>query len=441
MITSKISVTAVVIRPVVTWFAAAGRETAFHATPDWATLQLDRVVLAAQTVWFQRRMEGTVLWQCDVPALTAQNMARAMIERLRARDCDVTETGLATGWFTVRHAGWPDVHLGLSPLIQQGRTSIGELTGDPCTLAMRLARYADVSGAAWRGTGGLSGCAAIRSIHEANRRTGVPLWKWQNPPSDVVGTSFELKPKHGRPLSEYERNRRYVHQFDIRAMYLAAAGVAMVGWSAPEHTGPREFDPGRAGYWQVRRHDELAVPATVCRYPVKGEPLTWLSTPVMTYLREQGLQLEAFDSWTCDRTGRYLRPWTERLTAARDALNAKDDVDKGVLAAVKDTYARTVGMMQRPTSRIYRPDWRDCVVDTARINLIRKLNSAVEPVRFNVDSVWVATDHEAQQIGEWLGTRYDIHDVEVDQVGKFKHVDTLTVGQYLEKFERETARA
>jgi hypothetical protein len=430
--------TTAVIRPGLTWFAAAGRTTTFHATPQWARTDLNRVVLSAQTMWFQGRAEGTILWQCLATGDDLEAMLNLMIRRLRERGCSVTEKGLETGWFSVRHEGYPVVvHLGIGPRIAQARTSFGKLDDEAPLLAERLARYADLTGAAWQGTAGMSGCAAIRAHHEAKRSGGVPLWHWKVPSVDgMVGASYELHPRRNRrDLTAAERRRPFVHHFDIRAMYLAAAGVAMVGWSSPEHSGPREFDPGHAGYWQVRR-DQLGNPSAQVVRP-GSDPLVWLTTPVMTWLAEHGATPEVFDSWVSQRTGRYLRPWAERLTAARKALDPGSKLDAGVLDAVKDTYARTTGMMKRPGGRIFRPDWRDTIVDTARINLVRKIAATgLGPVLWNVDSVWFVHDQEqATGLGQLLGIPYDRNGEEIDQVGKFRHVQSLTVEQYLDKYE------
>jgi hypothetical protein len=422
---------AVVIRPKVTWFSAAGASAEFHATPDWAHIDVARVVLAGQSVWFPPAGDGTVLWQC------AENVdTTALVATLRARGCSVSDSGHETGWFTVRKAGVSTVHLGIGHLIQQARTSVTGLDADARLVAMRLARYGDVTGAAWRGTAGLSGCAGLRTIHEEKVRGGQPLWRWDKADAlDAVGCSFEMRgSKHKRAFNSFELGSPHVYQFDVNACYLAAANTAMVGWSALVESGPREFDPGHAGYWHVLRDSLGAVPAELVR--PGSTPHVWLTTPVMTYLTEIGRRPEVYDSWTAERTGRYLRPWAERLTAALGALQVGDPVDDAVRNAVKDTYARTPGMMARSGGRIYRPDWRDEIVDRARVNILRKVaGSGFSPVRMNVDSVWIAADLNEHEVGRALGVPYrDGHPVW--QIGKFRHVKTMTVAEYLETYEK-----
>lgn len=437
--------TSVVVRPVVTWFAAAGAASTYHATPDWALTDFNRLILSAQSLWFRWRPEGTILWQGNPPsALMLSTALGAMLTNLRARECVVSDAGKITGWFTIIREGFPTVHLGIGPLIKQSRTTFGQLDDEPRLLAERLARYADVVGACWRGTAGLSGTASIRAIHEA-KKTGQPLWNWKPKYNHMTGCSYELTPsKHSRDLTDAETGMRYVHHFDIRAMYLAAAGVGVFGWSGPQPTGARAFDPGSAGYWQVRRKELDAYDFPVMRdavYRPGTDPYVWLTTPGMTYLWDCGLAPEVVDSWTCERSGRYLREWATRLTSARQLLDANDAIDSGVLVAVKDTYARTFGMFTRELSRVHRMDWWDNGRDKARFNMLRKVEGAdIEPVRYNVDSLWVASDDDADTIGVRLGIPY-VDGREVNQVGKFRHVATYSVREYLDTYQRPKVAA
>jgi hydrogenase maturation factor HypE len=55
-------------------------------------------------------------------------------------------------------------------------------------------------------------------------------------------------------------------------------------------------------------------------------------------------------------------------------------------------------MLRRPGGRIYRPDWRDTIVDLAKVNLLRKLDAMnVDPLHFQTDAIWVATDADVPQ--------------------------------------------
>lgn len=425
---------AVVVRGGLTWFARSPGETHHYATPAWARVNLPRVVLAAGSLWFPRGGEGTVMWQCQEKVDTHR-----MVEELRADGWRVSDSGHDTGWFTVIRDGYAVVHLGIGELIQQQRFPLCALNIDAPGMALHLARYADLMGAAWRGSAGMNGCAQIRTIHGAKPPGAQPLWRWDDATAlDATRCSFELRGSmHKRPMLPAERERTFVHQYDVRAMYLAAANVAMVGWSAPEHRGPQEFDPGRPGYWNVRRDQVAGVGNQIAR--AGDSRLVWLTTPVMSYLAEGGVFPEVMDSWTAERGGRYLKPWAERLTAALKATPAEETPRPSMERALKDTYKRTVGMLAREGGRIYRPDWRDEIVDRARVNLLRKC-VGVDVLRFNIDSVWIASDEPATVLGRRLGIPYDPAGAEIWQVGKFRHQFTMTPAEYLARYERERVR-
>lgn len=433
---------AVVIRRGLSWFARAPRETMNRTTPDWAVTDLPRVVLAAGKLWFPREGEGTVLWQCTENVDTVK-----MVEELRAGGWRVSDSGHDTGWFTVFRDGYATVHLGIAKLITQHRFPLARLGDEARHVAMALVRYSDLMGASWRGTAGMSGCAQIRAIHGWKPTGSQPLWRWDDAKSaDAIRCSFELRgARHTRPITEEEFNRAYVHQFDIRAMYLAASNVALLGRSAPELTGQADFDILRPGYWHVRRDQLRDAPAELVR--AGDSSLVWLTTPVMAYLHEQGMRPEIFDSWTSERGGRYLKGWAERLTAALKMTPPAEDAGApGLERALKDTYKRTVGMMASEGGRIFRPDWRDEIVDRARVNVLRKcanLKDAqnVTPLRYNIDSVWIASNDGPDVVGRGLGIEYDEGGAEKWQIGKFRWITSMTPAVYVAKYERGRVNA
>lgn len=427
---------AIVVRPAVTYWARAPHNTLAATTPDWALTDLQRVVLAAGSLYFRSKGEGTVLWQCG------KVDTRRMVDDLRAADWSVSDSGHETGWFTVRRAGYAVVHLGIGELITQSRFPLCPLDAETARLALDLVRYADLTGAAWRGTAGMSGCAQIRTIHGTKPEGAQPLWRWDDAKAaGAIRSSWELRgARNRRAITAEELERAWVYQFDVRAMYCAAANVAMLGWSAPEARGPQEFDPGRPGYWRVRREEIGAAPEELVR-PGEG-PLVWLTTPVMSYLAENGFSPEVMDSWTSERGGRYLKGWSERLTAALRAVEPADPELPSVERALKETYKRTVGLFAREGGRIYRPDWRDEIVDRARVNLLRKVRRArLRPLRWNVDSVWIASDEPAELVGHALGVAYHPDGREVWQIGKFRLVGQLPPAEYVARFERNRVAA
>lgn len=428
---------AAVCYPQVSWFAGLGGARPQHRpTPAQAVAPASwaRLVDMAGRRWFTRGGEGVLCVRSADDATDTQRrkLAAQLVEQLGALGWKTTDAGGATGWFTCHH---PDpaaalVMFGVLPWVDQGRTPLFRLDDPAVAVAEALAGYQGLVGSIWRGTGGLSGTAAIRALHDGKRAGGAPRWRWDNPPSDVVGRSFELiGGKHGRPCDWWDGGPDWwVHQYDVRAMYLAAASVAELAWDPPEHTGPRQYDPERVGYWQVNR-DELETRlnhspgrlSLLLRAQTAGS-LAWVTTPVLEYLTgHMGGSPEIHDSWTAERRSRLLRGWAERLRDARQGAGPQ------WLPAVKDTYARTVGMMRKPGGRIYRPDWRDLIVDTAKVNLLRKVDAGgVEPLRWNVDSVWIPTDSPNGRDSLYPDT---------GRIGALRYENTMTIDEYRAKYE------
>lgn len=427
-------VRAVVIRPGLSWFAPAGEAAFFNQTPEWVSAQWSRIVVIASQRWFRGQDDGVVLLQVPgIPVAEGRDRAAAAARfraDLRALGWKVSDGGDKTGWYSCFQEGAPTIHFGVGPWIRQDRTSLFDLADHAQTIAVRLAAYESLTGTPWRGTAGLSGCASIRQFHESKAGGGVPMWRWDKAPGEIIGCSFELRPTHHRrPPTEAELTGGglgggFVHQYDVRAMYLAAAMNVTVSWSAPERRGPQEFDPQRAGYWQVQRSslgdDPLELLTRSYAFP---DPLVWVTTPVVAYAIECGQPVpEVFDSLTGARQSRVLRGWAERMR------NAREHAGTAILPAIKDTYARTVGMLARPGGRIYRPDWRDSIVDLARINLLRKVrNSGVNPLRYNVDAIWVWSEYSDGSTGPILDT---------GRIGglRYEPDKTLTMDAYLERF-------
>lgn len=426
---------AAVVRPQVSWLAER-RYVEHSPTPAWVPGDPARLLHVAGAGWFARKSAGTVLWQPGADEVRDRDRTTAAL-LAAAQDYGWASTpgGKETGWFTFtpRAGEGPVIAFGVGPWIAQHRTSLFRLDEPANVVAARLARYEELTGTAWRGTGGMTGCAGIRQSHEEKTRGGQPLWRWDKAPRGIVGSAWELRGSvHHRPMTDEERGMARVLCFDTRAGYLAAASLAEVGWSAPREQATPAFDYARAGYWTVMRADlpdEVGgVPLRLLVKPGAGDTVT-LTTPVMTYLYERGVTPAPVAAWAAEQTGRHLRRWAERLRDARAA--GGDEVP-----AVKDTYSRTVGMMGRPGGRVYRPDWRDEVVDRARVNLVRKIDGAgVSPLRWNVDAVWIATDEEPEEVGARLGAYDTTQRRWRPEIGKLRLEATMTPAEYLERYE------
>lgn len=425
---------AVVIRPSLTWQAGLNphSEATYTETPAWAYTEWGRVVdICAR--WCEAAGSGVVLVQGGPLDLAVSDRERRLlgvhiVNTLQEHGWKTSESGIETGWFFCeatgggrRRAGMV-MMLGIGPWIRQDRTPLFdlEMTAPASVVASRLAVYHRETGVSWRGTGGLSGCALLREMKATTRE---PLWRWDKAPSDVVGSSFELYAgRHWRAASADERDM-FVHRFDTRAMYLAAAGNADLAWSAPVQSGAQEFDPERPGYWRIdarKINDPMHLLTRDC------DGLAWVTTPIMSHLLRRGVRPEIHDSITADRQSRIMRGWAERL---RDARTNVQRHGHPIVPAIKDTYSRTVGQMKRSGGRVFRPDWRDTIVDLAKCNLLDKIHkSGLAPLRFQTDAVWVASPNPH---GRLLFP-------DPGHIGALRFEETMSMTDYLKKHEENS---
>jgi hypothetical protein len=385
---------------------------------------------AATPEWFRPAAEGVIVYD-KLPVASAE----VLVHRARAAGWGTTNKGIEGldqyGWATFTKIGAPTIHVGILAKMSQSRTSLFRLDGSAEMIADALARYHVATTVAWRGQAGMNAHALIRRCHGSYSRKSEPLWYWRVPSAakECIG-STELK--WSRPLAAAERQHEMVATWDIRAMYLAAATNAELAWSAPEHTGPRAFEPSAAGYWLIRP-PVLPGPPIVLPERVRADGTAWVTTPVMVYYAKQrldGMPPEVLDSWTARKTGRYLKEWAGLI---RDALAL--EVPDEVRAAIKDTYARGVSMLTRSGGLIYRPDWRDEIVSRAIVNQRYKIDAAyntlgIYPVRVNVDELMYSCDKDnVIDIGHALAA--------ADGIGKFKTGRAWPMADYLKRYGNE----
>lgn len=421
------AVRAIVVYSSVTWVAGAHHGTLQHfptrAVWHWADL------LAASAPRFDES-GGVIVVRASADDKTRRELTKGFLDALRERGWRASDEGARTGWFQVIKQGAPSISFGVLDWMDDSRIeSLFLRTEAAPVIALRLATYHNVTGGRWCGTGGLSGCAQIRALP----RRESPLWHWKDAAKyEAPGCAIEARSR--LPLPDEAVKRGWcVHHFDIRSQYLAAAMNAELGWGAPEQRGPQAFDPARPGYWRVRVDQLPADPwGGVLYKPADSQGLTWVTTPRLRYLLERedpttSGMVEVVDSVTAHRQSRVLKAWAERLREARVSPLAEE-----ILPAIKDTYARTVGMFRRPGGRIHRHDWRDTVVDTGAANLLRKVDAlGVLPehvIRWRTDSVWIV---DPQPYPDELLARLG---PDTGQVGKLRYEGTLTIDEYRERF-------
>lgn len=178
-----------------------------------------------------------------------------------------------------------------------------------------------------------------------------------------------------------------MHEYDCRGLHLSAASSLRLGLGPPRHiNGPTAFDPKLPGCWRVAPepwdHARLPDPLDPAAHGRTG-PI-WATTPTLAHAAELGFTIGPVEAYVYDQHGRYLEPWYRRLRDARAGMLAEAGTDPdaaAVLATIKLTYARGLGMTNAPLIRgspEYRPDHWFHVVAEARAKVTRKMHQVAE---------------------------------------------------------------
>lgn len=392
-------------------------------------MECDPGLLIANTgARFGDGLEGVLVWWPKFPVTDRDKFTDELLASAQARGWAATPQGKSSGWFTFHHRRQA-VHLAIGPWLNQRKIPLLQLDDSQTTIADRLARFHVATGSAWRMTAGMTGSAMIRDQIERSSNAN-PLWRWDHAPQDIVGTSWEMRWQ--RPATKEEEGYPYVHCFDITAMYHAAAALTKLGHSAPVHrAGPVTFNRHTPGYWLVDYDSRmLEGHRPIPFYQVRrldNMSRLWLTTESLALLVDNGIEPPVRDAWLAVSSSQHLKKWAERLRDARYSNTLSD-----LQPALKSTANTTIGALARPGGRIYRPDWRDLIVDKARANLIRKIIHASPhgwPMRVNVDAVWYAsTDRHPTDLAQALGVREH-------SIGKFHYVNTVPTAEYLAKYQ------
>lgn len=325
----------------------------------------------------------------------------------------------------------PVIHIGFLPSIDPGRSPLFHPHDDPAVIAHVLDRWHALTGSPWHGTGGITGCTAMRNRYSKPGKGQQPMWVAPLP-RGLKGVGPLI---WSRPL---DAQTGYVHFYDINMQYLAALKNLRVAWNNLANTGAAPYDPAElvAGFWEVRAGDlpdwvhstSSGRPPIIPARLIDRDGLATVSAATMNYLCvSHGLNPEITNSWTCANTELLFRPYAERLIAVR--LGMVGEATEPIKNGVKRVYTETVGMIGSDGGRISRRDWQIGTMDLARTNLHRRLDKIEQtvpglwPVSVYVDEVayWSeSADHRALDNVIGLGTG----------AGTFKYVKTLTVDEY-----------
>lgn len=273
-----------------------------------------------------------------------------------------------SAWFTASR-GQTRLRLALLDKIEPGNDPL--LGPDELATVGRHQRFMDLTGVPFFADGGATGALLME---ETIRIKGTaPFRAWRDDAAPVVIEAPWLG-----PWTCGERGQAV--RIDRNAHYLNPANSALLAADALRHTHGTA-DPARhIGYWHIQTPDapESRLPHPMGRTARPGA-WTWVTQPTVDLLVQLGAQLVIDDSWTCprDRARRLLVPWYERLRDARAvAMELADNDGRAVQLAIKDTYSRGIGCLNRPTRRWFRPDWRATLYAEARCAMYRAMLKA-----------------------------------------------------------------
>lgn len=309
------------------------------------------------------------------------------------------------------------IHVGIKPLIDWRRVPLFGPDTPGRVVAERLSDYRQLVGTGWRGSSGTAGCALIRDLYQDTRGGRQPAWMTGRPggidgprgAGDTIWIAPHVFSRH--------RPAEMVVQYDTNAAFLAAAGTSPLAWGALKH-GVVPFGGDVAGYWRIETKAMPIILRNLAPPRDQRDGTGWCMTPTMRLYNDFGYNPPIVDAWTHDNAPRILRKWAHDLGQARLKLA---DQSAEIGRTVKRTWSETIGMLGRQGGRIYRPDWRETIIEQCRATLVRKIialsEQGITPVRMNVDAVWLIADHTdrlndvmAGLVGEGVGKLRQVGD-------------------------------
>ncbi|MGW1931117.1 DUF927 domain-containing protein [Streptomyces sp. NPDC001919] len=248
----------------------------------------------------------------------------------------------------------------------------GDTAGAP-EMALRLARYAELTGWSFTGTAANTAIWALRGLLEDTSRTFI---KWI--PDSREWPEWAAADSWSRPLTAAEKTGGFVVGYDAVKNYLPAYAQAIVSGDVLEHkTGGVIFDEKMGGLWlmPVPEWPHPMVPAPV--HEVPPGKLVWVTTSVVKLYVEVGISPEILEAWIAKaHEFQGFELFTNRLRDGLKIVEASpEDADEtAVRDAMKATYRTLHGKLRNDDQWVVkRPDWGYAVRDAAWTGVLRKV--------------------------------------------------------------------
>jgi hypothetical protein len=281
-------------------------------------------------------------------------------------------------WMTFHRPNSAPVHIGILPWLTSDNFEL--IDPDPIVMAWRMQWLGAWLGSPYRARPGVTALAGMKGFISGRS----PYWKpsWDHVEPIACGMHWERPYNWDSPSVEaLQLDHTWMHGWDIKGQFLAAASGAMLPRDALRHTKLHDYD-GSAGYWQI------VVPGwaynRVLPHPAgnyqPGETV-WVTSPRMELLIKVANDYQEIaapvilDSWTAPNPARLLRPWAERCRDMVAAAKAEPDERESEIlgTAAKHAYAHAIAMLRSQDSTIRRPDWNDTINGHAASGMWLKL--------------------------------------------------------------------
>ncbi|MFI7089728.1 DUF927 domain-containing protein [Streptomyces anulatus] len=233
-------------------------------------------------------------------------------------------------------------------------------------------------------------------------------------------------------ITDQERKRAWIHQYDKNAAWLAAFGSVWLGVGDPTHYPEgRAYVKNKAGYWRVRELPGLALEGLP---ELNIEPAEeggyWLRSPGVDLLGEmfKGWTPDVLEAWVWENSKRALYGMYDKLRLSRERILASAEEGRPGARYAKQVsgmlYQSFRGYLSRREPKkdratglpyekdiFWRQDWAQMILDLALANTYRNLrafaDSGHHPLSLRVDAVTYASDSpdptaakpEAMQLG------------------------------------------
>lgn len=366
--------------------------------------------------------------QLGLPSEEAAEAARAAGWKASGKD----------GWWTFYGPGRPLLRVGLLPLVDRDETPV--LAPTPGETVTALARWHELTGAAWFGGAGVAGLQIFKNVNPPGK--GAPTLKPTRP--GPMGTTVPAGPLVAEAVEmDYKpaqwRARRagteWAHGYDLNRAYVGTLSTIKVApWTLKP--GRRDWSPELAGWWKV----DLA-PWTIDHMPHpagydhtgKGSNTRWITGPTMELLHqlaEEGAYggiLKIHESWT-GAGKEILKPFGATMSKAWKDNRAKYS-DPYVFEALKLAGRASLGLFDTETNFVYRPDWWHAIIAGTRATMFRRAwrigggrdGAGPWPLWYDVDNVYYGSDVADPWVAAPAGLPLGpVGELVGDQLGKYK---------------------